>query len=82
MGDAVPTIKVYVREFGGELITINEADFDPDVHRKEADGPWTEMVFVKGSDTPIEINVEDFDAALHRHVADGSWPEEPKGKGK
>lgn len=35
-----PTVRVYTKAFGAESIVINEIDFDPEIHRKEADGPW------------------------------------------
>ncbi len=35
------TIRVFWKgKFNGALVTINAADFDPSIHRHEADGQW------------------------------------------
>lgn len=36
-------ISVYWRgKFNGALVQINEAEFNPELHRRAADGPWPE----------------------------------------
>lgn len=56
----IPTVQVYDLRFGGELMTINDADFDPAIHRREADGPWPKGKAAPAADAPEQ---EDGEAA-------------------
>lgn len=49
------TIKVFWKgKFGGELVSINALEFNPYIHRREADGPWpVEAAGDSGDGEPI-----------------------------
>lgn len=55
----LPTLRVFWRgKFKGEYVQINEADFNPELHRKAANGPWPEDVqkqTANGEDAPLPI---------------------------
>ena len=51
------TIQVYWKDkFDGALVNVDEAAFDPSIHRRAADGPWesTANIFIKPQTDPIE----------------------------
>jgi hypothetical protein len=67
----VPTIQVYSKEVGDELIRINEADFDSNVHRREGDGPWSNEGELKGrlpADFPGRKELEAFDPPIRTYA--------------
>lgn len=52
------TIRVYWKDkFNGALVTINAADFDPAIHRTQAEGRWPMEAEASAADAP-ELAVE------------------------
>lgn len=57
------TIKVFWKDkFGGKLVSINAVDFNPDLHRREWDGPWTPAKIAPVTVTPVSESVPVEDA--------------------
>jgi hypothetical protein len=70
----VPTVRVYSKEVGGdEVITINEADFDPKIHRHVDDEPsgagkGSELKGKLPEDFPGRKELEAFDPPIRTYA--------------